>query len=105
LSFDRNVPYNDLPDLPPSARIETIPILKMTVRANKAIAELKISGQLIPNQAVLIQALGLSEAKISSEIENIVTTNEDYDKLSSNLAFRIFSNTALRYSAAGLSFH
>ena len=77
MSFDRNIPNNDLPDLPPKTDIETIEILKMTIRANKAIAELKISGYLIPNQAVLIQALGLSEAKTSSEIENIVTTNDE----------------------------
>lgn len=74
---DRNIPYNDLPDLPPRADVETKAILKMAIRANKAMAELRVSGQLIPNQAVLIQALGLSEAKISSEIENIVTTNDE----------------------------
>jgi len=39
-----------------------------------------MSGHLIPNQAVLIQALGLSEAKLSSEIENIVTTNDELYK-------------------------
>lgn len=76
MSFLRDVPYNDLPDLPPPMDVETIPVLKMAVRAHKAIAELKVSGHLIPNQAVLIQALGLSEAKVSSEIENIVTTND-----------------------------
>jgi len=36
-----------------------------------------MAGLLIPNQAVLIQTLGLQEAKLSSEIENIVTTNHD----------------------------
>ncbi|HSX11398.1 MAG TPA: Fic family protein [Chlamydiales bacterium] len=77
LTFHREIPYNDLPDLPPKAETETVAILKMTIRANKAIAELRISGQLIPNQAVLIQTLGLSEAKSSSEIENIVTTNDE----------------------------
>jgi len=77
MSFQREVPYNDLPDLPPTVEIETVAILKMAIRANKAIAELKISGHLIPNQSVLIQALGLSEAKLSSEIENIVTTNDE----------------------------
>lgn len=40
-------------------------------------AELRMSGHLIPNQSILIQTLGLSEAKLSSEIENIVTTNDD----------------------------
>lgn len=80
MTFDRNTPYNDLPDLPPTIDLETVPVLKMAVKANKAIAELKISGHLIPNQAVLIQALGLSEAKLSSEIENIVTTNDELYK-------------------------
>lgn len=77
MTFKRHVPYNDLPSLPPKAKIETIPILKKTIQANKAIAELRISGHLIPNQRVLIQTLGLSEAKVSSEIENIVTTNDE----------------------------
>lgn len=77
MSFNRNKPYNDLPDLPPKTDVETNTILKMAIRANKAMAELRISGQLIPNQSILIQALNLSEAKISSEIENIVTTNDE----------------------------
>jgi Fic family protein len=77
MKFNKNVPYNDLPNLPPKQEIETKDVLKMAIRANKAIAELRISGHLIPNQAILIQALGLSEAKLSSEIENIVTTNDE----------------------------
>lgn len=77
MTHDRTRPYNDLPDLPPLVNIETTAILKMAIRANKAIAELRIAGHLIPNQAVLVQALGLSEAKLSSEIENIVTTNDE----------------------------
>jgi Fic family protein len=77
MSFDKTVPYNDLPDLPPQVEVETTAVLKLAIRANKAIAELRVSGHLIPNQAVLIQALGLSEAKLSSEIENIVTTNDE----------------------------
>jgi Fic family protein len=77
MPFFRHLPFNDLPDLPPKKEIETKPILKMAIRANKALAELRVSGHLIPNQAILIQALGLSEAKLSSEIENIVTTNDE----------------------------
>ena len=77
MGFDRTLPYNALPELPPLVNIETNAILKAAIKANKAIAELKISGHLIPNQSILIQALGLSEAKISSEIENIVTTNDE----------------------------
>ena len=77
MSFDRTLPYNHLPDLPPLEEIETTQVLKKAIRANKAIAELRVSGHLIPNQAILIQSLGLSEAKLSSEIENIVTTNDE----------------------------
>jgi Fic family protein len=77
MTFNRTLPYNDLPDLPPQAEVETNAVLKLAIRANKAMAELRVSGRLIPNQAVLLQTLGLSEAKMSSEIENIVTTNDE----------------------------
>ena len=78
MSFDRNAPYNDLPLLPPvQVDLETKPILKKAITANIALAKLCDAGKLIPNQAILIQAIGLQEAKLSSEIENIVTTNDD----------------------------
>lgn len=76
MSFDPKRPYNDLPLLPPPGDLETKPVLKRCVAANKALAELKGAGDLIPNQAVLINAIPLQEAKLSSEIENIVTTQD-----------------------------
>ena len=77
MTFNRSKPYNELPDLQTVRGIETVAVLKRAISANKAIAELKASGYLIPNQAILVQALGLSEAKQSCEIENIVTTNDE----------------------------
>ncbi|MEJ0061664.1 MAG: Fic/DOC family N-terminal domain-containing protein [Alphaproteobacteria bacterium] len=78
MTFDRNTPYNDLPLLPPAQiDLETKPILKKAITANIALAKLFDAGKLIPNQALLVQAIGLQEAKLSSEIENIVTTNDD----------------------------
>ena len=77
MSFDPKVPYNELPLLPPERELETREVLKKAITANKALAELKGAGELVPNQAVLIQAIGLQEAKLSSEIENIVTTNDE----------------------------
>lgn len=77
MPFDSNQPFNDLPLLPPSKNLETIPILKLAIQANKELAELKTYGMLLPNQSVLMQALGMQEAKLSSEIENIVTTNDE----------------------------
>lgn len=69
-------PYNDLPPLPPASDLETKPILKACVKARAALAELKLAGELIPNQSVLINTIPILEAKDSSEIELIVTTND-----------------------------
>lgn len=74
MSFDPARPYNDLPALPPRHDIETKAVLKTCVAARSALAELKISGRLIPNPSVLINSIPLLEAQASSEIENIVTT-------------------------------
>ncbi|MEY2881255.1 MAG: hypothetical protein RLZZ15_3635 [Verrucomicrobiota bacterium] len=76
MSFNPKQPYNDLPLLPPPGDLETKAVLKRCVAANRALAELKGAGDLIPNQAVLINAIPLQEAKLSSEIENIVTTQD-----------------------------
>jgi len=75
--FDPNIPYNDLPELPPAGdSIETTVILKRCINARVALAELKQAAELIPNAAVLVNALPLLEARASSEIENIVTTTD-----------------------------
>jgi len=70
------VPYNDLPLLPPKAELETQSVLKKAITANRALSELNSLGNSIPNQAILISAISLQEAKASSEIENIITTND-----------------------------
>jgi Fic family protein len=77
MSFNPQQPYDDLPPLPPRAEVETKAVLKQCVAASRALAELKGAGGLIPDQAVLINAIPLQEAKLSSEIENIVTTQDD----------------------------
>ncbi|MEO8484431.1 MAG: Fic family protein [Acidobacteriota bacterium] len=73
-TFDPSKPFNDLPRLPPKAELETRAVLKGCIRARAALAELKATGDLIPNQAILINTIPLLEARASSEIENIVTT-------------------------------
>ena len=75
--FDPKLPYNELPPLPPPDElIETREILKQCISARVALAELKQAAELIPNSAVLVNALPLLEARASSEIENIVTTTD-----------------------------
>jgi Fic family protein len=76
MPFRPDRPYNDLPALPPRADVETKAVLKACIAARAAVAELKVSGELIPNQSVLINSIPLLEAQASSEIENIVTTTD-----------------------------
>lgn len=72
--FDPTQPYQGLPPLPPGTDIESKAILKACIEARTALSELRVAGELIPNQAVLINSIPLLEAQASSEIENIVTT-------------------------------
>jgi len=77
-AFDPAQPYNELPLLPPEGqKIETVTILKKERDAVAAIAELKGIANIIPNQAILINAIVLQESRDSSEIENIITTQDE----------------------------
>ena len=61
-------------------RFETPAILKLLASSSRKLAELKGIAASIPNQGILINTLGLQEAKDSSEIENIVTTHDELFK-------------------------
>ena len=74
MPFDPTKPFNELPPLPPDGETETRRTLKACVEARAALAELRGAGNLIPNQAILINSIPTLEAQASSEIENIVTT-------------------------------
>ena len=76
MAFKPDKPYNDLPKLPPQVNLETSTVLKKAIQANRELAELKGKAGIIPNQGILINSLILKEAKASSEIENVVTTND-----------------------------
>jgi Fic family protein len=71
--------------LPLDWDIETKTILKSLPSAHAALAELKGICSTIPNQSILINTLGLQEAKDSSAIENIITTHDDLYKSELNL--------------------
>lgn len=77
MSFDKNTPYNDLPLLPPGIDFETKKVLKKIVLAREALAKLDASNKRLPNESLLINSVILQEARMSSEIENIVTTNDE----------------------------
>lgn len=101
--FIAGMPYNELPNLPPPIeQIETNIILKRCITARVALAELKQAAELIPNSAVLVNALPLLEARASSEIENIVTTTDklfEYADIAEDRADAA-TKEALRYRTA-----
>jgi len=74
-----------LKKLPIENDIETKKVLKKLTSAHRALAELKGVVSTIPNENILINTLGLQEAKDSSAIENIITTHDDIYKADLNL--------------------
>lgn len=79
--FDRQKPYNDLPLLPPNEDIGNNPfILRRLVLASRALATVNGNLNRLPNPLMLINTLALQEAKTSTEIENIFTTEDELYK-------------------------
>lgn len=76
MSWNPELPYNDLPLLPPNRELETVRVLKACVAARTAVAKLEGTAALMPNPVVLVRTLPLLEAQASVEIENIVTTHD-----------------------------
>ena len=75
----------NLKKLPLSQDIESKKVLKKLASTHRALAELKGIVSSIPNENILINTLGLQEAKDSSAIENIITTHDDIFKAELNL--------------------
>ena len=77
-AYDRLQPYNALPVLPPKVDIENNPaILKKLVSATRALATVNGNINRLPNPLMLINTIALQEAKTSTEIENIFTTDDE----------------------------
>ena len=65
--YNPSIPYNDLPLLPPQKKIENTVILKKTIAASRALAELKGAITNLPNPTLFIDTINLQEAQASSE--------------------------------------
>jgi Fic family protein len=77
MKFNPDKPYNELPDILPDERYwRLLSIYEQVNKANKAMAELKGRLSAIPNPDIFINTLSLQEAKDSSSIENVFTTND-----------------------------
>ncbi|MEQ8469913.1 MAG: Fic family protein [Marinoscillum sp.] len=75
---DRNKPWNDLPDLPIHQDLyRTVDIMEQLANTKSALGRLHGRSIAIPNQGILISSISLQEAKASSEIENIFTTDDE----------------------------
>src|ERR1035437_8866204 len=98
-------PFNDLPLLPPvKEQIETVKILRQLVKSSVALAELKGIAKILPNPEILLNAVILKEAKASSEIENVITSQDKLYQALSAKGIQIDSATkeVLRYREAML---
>ena len=68
-----------LPPLPLQdlSRLESREIWSALTMAHRHLAELKGLCESLPNQSILLDTLGIQEAKDSSEIENIISTHDE----------------------------
>lgn len=94
IKFNRKIPYNRLPILPPKTNLETTKVLRKTINASRALAQLNGLLTNLPNPTLFLDTIHLQEAKASSEIENIITTNDDLYK--SLVADKKFGNPATK---------
>lgn len=97
MTFDRNKPHNDLPLLPPENEFENDPeVLKKLVSASRALATVNYEIARLPNPLMLINTISLQEARSSSEIENIFTTEDELYKAISDFRNEQYTDLATR---------
>ena len=76
--YDRNIPFNHLPPLPPEAEAYLDEEVRTKlIQASRRLAELKGLASTLPNQSLFVNTIALREAKASSAIENIFTTDDE----------------------------
>jgi len=83
MTSNKNIPFNDLPDLPPANFIESPEILRHLATASRYLGELNGLCASLPDPNLLINTIVLQESKDSSAIENIVTTQDELYKATS----------------------
>ena len=77
-AYDRNIPYNQLPPLPPATVLyQDEDVVNKLMQASRRLAELKGLASTLPNQSIFVNTIALREAKASSAIENIFTTDDE----------------------------
>ena len=92
--FNPEIPYNELPLLPPDAELDSKVILKKALLASRALSELKGAIAHLPNPTLFVDTINLQEAQASSAIENLVTTQDELFK--SYLADKTINNPIIK---------
>lgn len=78
--LDVNKPYNELPYISSLDFVTPERIKKLAEETRVSIEILNYAIKSLPSPNILLDTLALQEAKVSSNIENIVTTNDDLYK-------------------------
>lgn len=94
--FDRNIPHNALPLLPPPDVEHDPEVLRKLVKATRALASVNYNVLRIPNPLMLINTIALQEARTSTEIENIFTTEDELYMAVSETVREDRSNLAIK---------
>ncbi|MFT4755620.1 MAG: Fic family protein [Vicingaceae bacterium] len=77
MHYDRNIPHNKLPYLPPPEnKVINTKILQKWGIARAALAKLDGITNTLEDPQIMVNTIALQEAKDSSKIENIVTTTD-----------------------------
>ena len=83
-----------IPTLPLPYDLETKAVLKQLIQSHRQLAELKSMARTIPNEHILVSTLTLQEAQDSSEVKNIVTTQDDLYKAGLDLKEKMMTPAA-----------
>ncbi|MFC3416084.1 Fic family protein [Algoriphagus hitonicola] len=105
---DRTIPWNNLPKLPIDASLyRDLDVFEGLGKAKAALGKLQGRSIAIPNQGILVNTISLQEAKASSEIEHIFTTDDELYKAYSDEASQVNgpAKEVLRYRESIWSGH
>jgi len=103
-AFDRTKPFNQLPVLPPDeSLVYSKEVLLKLAEANRSLGKLDGISSKLPNPKMLINTISLQEAKSSSEIENIFTTDDELYKALSTTDTKILTVSKRSAQVSGIA--
>ncbi len=99
--YNKLLPYNSLPNLPPTIDLYQPEIMRPLAAAARYLGELKGLCATLPDPLLLLNTLVLQESRDSSAIENIVTTQDELYRASvDDVSGNSFTKEVLNYRQA-----